>query len=74
MEFLHGQRLETTVAIAVAVVAVAAGAAYLFLRSRKTRGEPFCASSVTNNPARVRNPSLWLLTRLLSCPRVVNTH
>ncbi|CAD6232715.1 unnamed protein product [Miscanthus lutarioriparius] len=34
MEFLHGQRLET----AVAVVAVAAVAAYLFIRSRKPRG------------------------------------
>jgi hypothetical protein len=40
MEFLQGQRLETTVAVAVAVVAVAAGAAYLFLRSRKPRGKP----------------------------------
>jgi hypothetical protein len=49
MEFLQRQRLETTVAVAVAVVAVAAGAAYLFLRSRKPRGEPF-ALSVTNNP------------------------
>ncbi|CAD6333451.1 unnamed protein product [Miscanthus lutarioriparius] len=38
MEFLQGQRLETTVAVAVAVAAVAAGAAYLFLRSRKPRG------------------------------------
>ena len=40
MEFLQGQRLETTVAVAVAVVAVAAGAAYLVLRSRKPRGKP----------------------------------
>ncbi|CAL5095518.1 unnamed protein product [Urochloa decumbens] len=38
MEFLQGQRLETTVAVAVAVVAVAAGAAYLFVRSRKPKG------------------------------------
>nr|CAB3461136.1 unnamed protein product [Digitaria exilis] len=41
MEFLHAQRIETTVAVAVAVVAVAAGAAYLFLRSRKSSsGKP----------------------------------
>lgn len=39
MEFLQGQRLETTLAVAAAVVAVAAGSAYLFLRSRKPRGE-----------------------------------
>ncbi|PWZ16754.1 NADH--cytochrome b5 reductase 1 [Zea mays] len=38
MEFLQGQRLETTLAVAAAVVAVAAGSAYLFLRSRKPRG------------------------------------
>ena len=55
MEFLHGQRLET----AVAVVAVAA---YLFIRSRKPRGEPY-ALPVNSNP-RVSGTLVMAVTRL----------
>jgi len=58
MEFLHGQRLET----AVAVVAVAAVAAYLFIRSRKARGEPY-ALPVNSNP-RVSGTLVMAVTRL----------
>uniref|UniRef100_A0A0E0N420 NADH-cytochrome b5 reductase n=1 Tax=Oryza rufipogon TaxID=4529 RepID=A0A0E0N420_ORYRU len=38
MDLLHGESVQTTVAIVVAVVAVAAGGAFLLLRSRKPKG------------------------------------